>query len=398
MPPPILAAPQPIFLDRYRDVIRNKGANAAMAPATMLDTDSILGDELYYVPFEHMNVEAKLVIVGITPGPRQIALAYEAARVALNAGLNDLQVSCSAKKEGAFGGPTMRPNLIRMLRAFNFSELIDIEDPTALWGRSSSLLHAISIVPHAAFRKGTPFSGKFDDVLASPILRNCFERDFASTLPLISPNAFYVALGPAPLAALDWCSDQNLIRADQVLGAFAHPSRSGGTQVDIYLGERSIDDLTPRDPVLRRVDWLTQAATRMRQSVCTQLERKGAAKTMINIATATGVGPTTVGHTPLPGTDAPKASPTPTSFNTGALGLHAIKKRGANIGVVLRPHVQDGAYVVSTSRYARDYVRVPLHEPLEPWLLRGYSLRMSAPGHSPSLIAPASIRGRNRVG
>ena len=99
MPPPILAAPQPIFLDRYRDVIRNKGANAAMAPATMLDTDSILGDELYYVPFEHMNVEAKLVIVGITPGPRQIALAYEAARVALNAGLNDLQVSCSAKKK-----------------------------------------------------------------------------------------------------------------------------------------------------------------------------------------------------------------------------------------------------------------------------------------------------------
>ena len=73
-------------------------------------------------------------------------------------------------------------------------------------------------------------------------------------------------------------------------------------------------------------------------------------------------------------------------------GLYAIIKRGANTGTILRPHVQDGAYILSKTRFEVNYFRVPLHEPIEPWLARGYSLRMSAPGHPPSLIAPASIK------
>ena len=75
-------------------------------------------------------------------------------------------------------------------------------------------------------------------------------------------------------------------------------------------------------------------------------------------------------------------------------GLYAVKARGAHVGTILRPHVQNGAYIVSPDRYEVNYVRVPIHEPLEPWLARGYRLRMSAPGHPPSLIKPASIKGR----
>lgn len=67
-------------------------------------------------------------------------------------------------------------------------------------------------------------------------------------------------------------------------------------------------------------------------------------------------------------------------------------REGADVGLVLTPHVhRDNCYVVSMTRFARDYVRVPVGESLLPWVHRGYSVRMSAPGRAPSLIHPVSI-------
>ncbi len=91
----------------------------------------------------------------------------------------------------------------------------------------------------------------------------------------------------------------------------------------------------------------------------------------------------------------PKRVPPPAQSDP--TGLHAVISRGANIGAILLPHVQNGAYIVSRSRFETDYIRVPLDEPLEPWLVLGCKLRMSVAGHAPSLIAPASIRGRGRT-
>ncbi len=388
-PPSLQSAAQPVLLDQFRDVIRRDGAAAARTLATQLAANAATHDELYYVPFEHMNAGARLVIVGITPGPNQIALSYEAAQAGMRSGIDDASILARAKQIGSFGGPQMRPNLIKMLRAFDFARLLGIDDPADLWGRSVGLLHATSVVPHAAFRKGRPFSGSFEEVLASSVMRESFERDFAATLSVISPEAFYVALGPTPLAALDWCASHGLLRHAQVLGALAHPSSSGGSQVSVYLGEKTIENLDPRDPVRGRVGWLIDEAARMRRSLTT-IERgekfvsedvarppmKAARRKMLAAGIATD------------------PQPAPIPARPDHMGLHFIKSRGANIGTVLRPHVQEGSYIVSMSRFEADYIRLPLDKPLEPWLARGFKLRMSAPGHAPSLIAAASILGR----
>lgn len=78
--------------------------------------------------------------------------------------------------------------------------------------------------------------------------------------------------------------------------------------------------------------------------------------------------------------------------------LHFVVQRGKAAGTVLYPHVHaDGCYVVSPSRFEKDYVRVRSIDEVKEHLSRGYSLRMSNeddPNHrSPSLIAPASIKG-----
>jgi hypothetical protein len=79
-----------------------------------------------------------------------------------------------------------------------------------------------------------------------------------------------------------------------------------------------------------------------------------------------------------------------------ASGLHYIVTRGKAAGTVLRPHVQDGCYIVSPTRFEADYRRIPINEAIEPYLKQGLSLRMSAPSVAPSLISPGSILGRDK--
>src|SRR5438067_11994767 len=95
--------------------------------------------ELRYIPFEHVNRDARLVIVGITPGPNQIELAYDTAQSLLVSGAGKEQVLAAVKQTGSFGGPAMRPNLLRMLRHFPFNRLLDIKDVATLWSTDAHL-------------------------------------------------------------------------------------------------------------------------------------------------------------------------------------------------------------------------------------------------------------------
>lgn len=253
----------PIFLDRFRDIINKRGETAAQTLETRLEHEG--DDEVYYVPFEHVNSIAKLVIVGITPGPKQIKLAYRTASSKIKVGLPDHQIIFEAKKQAAFGDQSMRPNLLRMLKHFRFAAILGIEDEEQLWADRADLLHSTSVVPHAAFRKGKPFAGSFEDVLKTRIFHESFERDFVPSLSALSSDAMYVGLGPTALDALEWCRDRGLIRDDQVLGAFAHSSTQAGSQVDVYLGVRSIDSLNEADPVRKRGKFLLPAYARMKE-------------------------------------------------------------------------------------------------------------------------------------
>lgn len=75
--------------------------------------------------------------------------------------------------------------------------------------------------------------------------------------------------------------------------------------------------------------------------------------------------------------------------------LHAFVARGPKSGVLLYPHKhRDGTYVVSMTRFEKDYIKVVNSADLLGWLEKGYRLRMSnkdAGVASPSLIEPGKI-------
>lgn len=250
--------------DEFEPILRESGSSAVRHPDTLLAKEPPY--EIFYIPFEHVNRRARLVIVGITPGMNQLEMAYAETQRLLNLGKSTADVLEAVKALAAFGGEAMRPNLLRMLRHFNFAKLLGVRDEADLWDGSSALLHSTSVVPHAAFKKGKMFSGSFDEILKVGALRQRFETDFVATLSEMTDDARYIALGKTPYNALKHCVGLGVIKEDQLLGALAHPSRSGGSQVAVYLGEKTLDDLDPADPVRGRVEWLTGAYAAMRSA------------------------------------------------------------------------------------------------------------------------------------
>jgi hypothetical protein len=258
---------------RFADALERLGKAGVNAPEFSLGKEGVY--ELRYIPFEHVNRDARLVIVGITPGPNQLELAYTKAQALLQAGAGEATVLAEVIKTGGFGGPAMRPNLLKMLRHFHFDKLLGIDDVATLWGENAHLLHSTSVVPHALFEKGEKFSGSFDAILKSPMLKQCFLDCFVGTLGQLRSDALYVGLGDCPQAALAWCVSAGCLRPDQVLGAFCHPSTNGGSAPAYYLRERSIADLKHNDPVRHRAKVLDAQYGQMLSATSALLQEMG---------------------------------------------------------------------------------------------------------------------------
>jgi len=235
------------MFDQFAPALKRLGSRGQHSPEFSLGKDRLY--ELRYIPFEHINRDAQLVIVGITPGPNQITLAYDTAQSLLLSGAGREQILEAVKKTGGFGGPAMRPNLLRMLRHFPFNRILGIKDVATLWSTDAHLLHSTSVVPHAVFEGRKPFNGKFQAILQSPLLKQCFLDGFVASLAQLRSDAVYVALGDTPKAALEWCVSQGYLRSQQVLGAFCHPSSNGGSATAYYLREKTLADLNEKDPI-----------------------------------------------------------------------------------------------------------------------------------------------------
>jgi hypothetical protein len=255
----------PISFSHFSGSIERLGKEGISSAELNLGHDGQYG--LQYIPFEHVNRDARLVIVGITPGNTQLQLAYTCAQALLRKGFGESDILIEAKKAGAFGGASMKPNLLKMLRHFRFEKLLGIADADMLWGEHAELLNCTSVLPHAAFKDGKPFNGSFQEIMKTPLLRQCFMDYFIGALPLFHPDALFVALGPCPQAALEWCAGEGLIQHRQVLGAFCHPSSAGGNTTAYYLREISRETLDPKDPVRNRCSWLDNAYATMLASI-----------------------------------------------------------------------------------------------------------------------------------
>lgn len=219
--------PDALF-ERHADAIRRL-PDGPLPPA-LLKSDTFLlarrgSVEIFYAPFDYVNPEAKVAIVGITPGWKQMEIAFRSARSLIREGLGRADVCRIVKEHASFAGP-MRTNLLNMLDRLGLPQALGISTSADLFGSRRNLLQTTSVVRYPVFVKGRNYTGKSPLITRDPLLRE-FIASLAEQLSQI-PNALVVPLGKQVSDVISLLADRGEIARDRVLFGFPHPSGANG--------------------------------------------------------------------------------------------------------------------------------------------------------------------------
>ena len=188
----------------------------------------------YYAPFEWVNLAAKIVLIGITPGATQASNALTKAKRQLLSGADAETTLMQAKKTGGFSG-ALRTNLVAMLDRVGVPRWAGIDSSAALFGARSDLLQTASVLPYPVFVDGKPYNGT-PSLLRSPFLRSMLLEHF---LPMVQriPDARLLAVGDVSFEAMNWLGEQGHIDPARILGCLPHPSGASQERVNYFLGK-----------------------------------------------------------------------------------------------------------------------------------------------------------------
>lgn len=190
----------------------------------------------FYAPFDWMNKDADIVLVGITPGRAQAKSALKSLRAALRRGLPASDAAKIAKQSASFEGD-MRDIAARLMNRFMFHKIFGLGNSADLFGKSSHRAHYTSLLRYPVlhwqtkFKKGEKLTGWFDysggeSAFSVDMLRRSIDQHFTPEIALFK-DAWLVPFGPVPALALERMAASGLIDVDRILLGVNHPS---GTQ------------------------------------------------------------------------------------------------------------------------------------------------------------------------
>ena len=163
--------------------------------------------------------------MGITPGFIQMNIAISTARKELESSDNieDIQYKC--KVAGRFSGP-LRKNIISMLNDIKLNEFLNINDCSELFGDKDYLMHTVSLVPYPVFVKKQNYTGHTPKLLKSDFLMKYIYDNFIDEINKIDnfEDVLLIPLGRAVEELLCKLKDENIIKENQILMGFPHPS------------------------------------------------------------------------------------------------------------------------------------------------------------------------------
>lgn len=221
--------------ERYQSVICGSKPPVVRDPRLLMDESG--GVKVYYSPFEYVNPEARVVLVGITPGPTQMVNANNEARSAIRAGKTSDEAVQIAKNVAAFSGEPMRSNLIRQLNHWCLHEWLGLPDASELFGSSQNLVQTTSLLRYPVFVGDKDYRGT-PNMTKHPLLRKYLLEHFATEVDEL-PAAVFIGLGPTVQKVLDRLVLDQAIAASRVIGGMLHPSGNCTYRINYLVGDRS---------------------------------------------------------------------------------------------------------------------------------------------------------------
>lgn len=193
------------------------------------------GVKIYYAPFEHLNPEARVVLVGITPGPTQMFNANTEARRSLLAGRSFEEAIRNAKGVGAFSGEPLRGNLVAQLNHWGFHRWMGLGDSGEMFSTARHLLHTTSLLRYPVFVNDDDYRGN-PPMTKHPLLRKFLLEHFVTEVEQLK-DAVFVGLGPQVQRVLDWLTTEGVLDARQIIGGMLHPSPNCTYRIKYLVGE-----------------------------------------------------------------------------------------------------------------------------------------------------------------
>ena len=117
-------------IQNFKATLSNYETNTPFVPSLHIANGGDL--DVYFSPFEYVNTNAKIVLVGMSPGGTQAQNANIAAKNALKDGKSLDEAGKIAKETGSFSG-ALRNNLVALLDNIGVSEKIGIESAISLF-------------------------------------------------------------------------------------------------------------------------------------------------------------------------------------------------------------------------------------------------------------------------
>lgn len=185
--------------------------------------------EIYYAPHnEYVNSQAKIMIIGITPGWTQMELAYRTARKLLLAGRAAEEICRETKLVSRFAG-SMRGNLCSMLDRLQLHEYLHIPSTTSLFAEESEVLHTTSMLRFPVFFTRQNYTGHRPALSKRSVLWDMSIRSVTEELALLN-NPLLIPLGAAVQLIMEELADSGVIERRQCLFGFPHPSGANGSR------------------------------------------------------------------------------------------------------------------------------------------------------------------------
>lgn len=218
-------------LNEYIDKIKKLPIKDKYTKEELLCEDFLIEKEgnieIYYAPHnEYVNPKAKVFIVGITPGFQQMSTAISQARKSLEEGdiIEDIQYKC--KVAGRFSG-SLRKNITSMLDEVKLNKALELDSCKELFEESDYLLHTISMIPYSVFVKGNNYTGHTPKLVKSEFLMKYVYENFAEELGKLG-EVLVIPLDKAVEEVLEVLVDKGILKDDQILKGFPHPSGANG--------------------------------------------------------------------------------------------------------------------------------------------------------------------------
>ncbi|MCH8900294.1 MAG: hypothetical protein IH942_07370 [Acidobacteria bacterium] len=214
-----------------------------MIPDLLIATEGRI--RVFYAPFDYKSPNARIALVGITPGWTQMEAAVRTFVSTIAAGGTEPAALDSVKKAAAFSG-TLRTNLVSMLDQIGVPSRLGIETSAELFGAHADLLHPTSAIRYPVFRDEDNYAGTSPVLVKSPTLLS-----FVDTLllqELNSPaNTLVIPLGKAAKTAVSRLVTAGSVDGTRVLSGFPHPSGAYPRRAEVFeAGRASLRDAVDR--------------------------------------------------------------------------------------------------------------------------------------------------------